>query len=165
MGSVLSQSLALSSQTFPIAQIQIQPASGSKPDLNGGVDPVAPVYQLGQQLYLETCASCHIAIPPALLPSETWRQLLSDPQHYGRRIELPVDPGRLLIWQYLRDYSRPQIEEEELPYRIRDSRYFKALHPRVKLPRPLNLSTCVTCHPGSGQYNFRSLTPEWENAP
>ncbi|MEG3978851.1 diheme cytochrome C [Microcoleus sp. herbarium8] len=131
----------------------------------GTVDRIPEAYQLGQQLYLENCATCHIGLPPQVLPTETWRRLLQDPEHYGQTIKLLVDPPRLLVWNYLQTFSRPQPKEEDLPYRAANSRYFKALHPRVKLPQPANLSSCVTCHPGASKYNFRKLTPEWENSP
>ena len=132
---------------------------------NGTVDRIPERYQLGQQLYLENCATCHIGLPPQVLPTETWRRLLQDPQHYGQTLKLLVDPPRLLVWNYLQTYSRPQAKDEELPYRAATSRYFKALHPRVKLPQPANISSCATCHPGASQYNFRKLTAEWQNSP
>jgi hypothetical protein len=128
------------------------------------VDPVPAELQLGEELYLKNCSTCHFAVPPAVLPTQTWLQLLQDPNHYGKRIEPPIDPGRLLVWNYLQNFSRPQTADEAIPYRVGASRHFKALHPRVELPQPISLSTCVTCHPGATTYDFRSLTPEWENA-
>jgi len=138
--------------------------TNAQPTAIGTVDPVTPRYQLGEELYLENCASCHIAIPPAVLPTQTWQHLLQDQQHYG--VELPplVDPPRLLVWNYLRAFSRAEGTDEQTPYQVNDSRYFKALHPRVKLPRPVQVGSCVTCHPGAAQYNFRRLTPEWQNS-
>jgi hypothetical protein len=137
-----------------------QSTAHSASDAIGTVDVVPPGYKLSQDLYLENCSSCHIALPPAVLPTQTWQQLLQDSQHYG--VELPplVDPTRLLVWNYLRNFSRPQAKEEQTPYRVHDSRYFKALHPQVKLPRPVQISSCVTCHPSATQYNFRRLTPQ-----
>lgn len=128
-------------------------------------DVVPQQYQLGQKIYLESCSSCHIAPPPGVLPVETWQQLLQDPQHYGLQITPLVDPPLSLVWNYLQTFSRPQRTEERIPYRIAESRYFKALHPRVKLPQSIDFATCATCHPGVAQYNFRQLTPEWEKAP
>jgi hypothetical protein len=55
-----------------------------------------------------------------------------------------------------------QLQDEVTPYRLKDSRYFKALHPGVNLPRPVQIGSCVTCHPGAGEYNFRSLSAKWE---
>lgn len=127
----------------------------------GGVDWVSPEYQLGQQLYQENCASCHIAVPPQVLPTQTWQQLLQDTQHYGVTIPELVDPPRLIIWNYLQRYSRPLLPQEEIvPYRVNRSRYFKALHPQVEFPQPVTLEGCVSCHPGAEQNNFRQLTLE-----
>lgn len=131
----------------------------------GTVDVVPQPYQLGQKIYLESCGSCHIALPPAILPTETWQQLLPDPQHYGLQITPLVNPPLSLVWNYLQTFSRQQGTEERIPYRVEESRYFKALHPRVKLPQPIRFATCSTCHPGAAQYNFRQLTSEWKNSP
>lgn len=124
------------------------------------VDPVPARYQLGQRLYLENCSTCHVAVPPAVLPSETWRLLLQDPQHYGTQLTPLIDPPRLLVWEYLLNYSRPLLEGEETPFRLSNSRYFKALHPLVDLPQPARLGTCISCHPGAPEFNYRRLAPE-----
>jgi Dihaem cytochrome c len=127
----------------------------------GTVDVIPDRYRISQELYLQNCATCHIGIPPAVLPTETWKDLLQDTQHYGATLKPLVDPNRILIWSYLKTFSRPRSpEEERLPYRIADSRYFRALHPQVKLPRKFSLESCVTCHPGGNQFNFRKLTGE-----
>jgi len=131
----------------------------------GTVDPVPPRYQLGQTLYLENCSTCHLAIPPAVFPDETWRQLLQDAEHYGQQITPLIDPARLLVWNYLLTYSRSLLEGESTPYQFDQSRYFKALHPRVTLSRSSEITSCVSCHFRAAQYDFRSLTAEWQNAP
>lgn len=142
-----------------------QPSQNTGSQAVTTVDPIGQRYQLGQEVYLENCATCHIAVPPAVLPTQTWQRLLQDSQHYGTGLKPLVDPPRLLVWNYLRTYSRSLNKDEEIPYRINESRYFKALHPKVKLPRPVRLNTCASCHPGANEYNFRSLTGEWENSP
>ncbi|MBD2605786.1 cytochrome C [Scytonema hofmannii FACHB-248] len=128
----------------------------------GTVDIVPAQYQLGQQLYLENCSNCHIALPPAVFPTETWKNLLQDSQHYGVQLKPLVDPPRILVWRYLLTFSRSHLKEEPTPYRFKDSRYFKALHPKVQLPRPLQVGSCVSCHPSATDFNFRSLSPEWK---
>jgi mono/diheme cytochrome c family protein len=128
-------------------------------------DRLSGQQQLGKEIYLENCATCHIALPPEVLPSETWRQVLQDSQHYGQTIRPLVDPSRLLVWNYLQAFSRSRLEDEEIPYRMAESRYFKILHPRVKLPQSITFSSCASCHIGAAQYDFLSLTTEWENSP
>lgn len=127
----------------------------------GTVDVVPAQHQLGQELYLENCATCHIGLPPAVLPTQTWRNLLQDSQHYGVQIKPLVDPQRILVWRYLQTFSRSQRQDEDTAYRVTNSRYFKALHPGVKLPQPTQISSCVSCHPNATDFNFRSLSQEW----
>ncbi|UKO98532.1 cytochrome C [Nostoc sp. UHCC 0870] len=126
----------------------------------GTVDVVPARYQLGQELYLENCASCHIALPPAVLPTQTWKNLLEDSQHYGVTLQPLLDPSRTLVWRYLSTFSRSQLKDEATPYRVNNSRYFKALHPQVDLPRPSQISSCVSCHPSAKEYNFRRLSQD-----
>ncbi len=128
----------------------------------GTVDVVPAQHQLGQELYLENCSTCHIALPPAILPTQTWKNLLEDSQHYGAQLKPLIDPPRILVWRYLSTFSRTQLKDEETPYRVNNSRYFKALHPQVDLPRPVQIGSCVSCHPSASDYNFRRLSQEWE---
>lgn len=160
----LAQATSLPDLRSPTAVVAMQ-TNRATPATIGTVDPVPDRLKLAQELYLENCASCHIAVPPAVLPTETWRQLLSDSRHYGRQLPPMIQTTRLLIWEYLQTFSRPHKAEEEVPYRVAQSRFFQALHPRVKLAPSLQLSGCITCHPGAKQYDFRSLTPDWDNAP
>ncbi|HLP90533.1 MAG TPA: cytochrome C [Nostocaceae cyanobacterium] len=128
----------------------------------GTIDIIPAQYQLGQKIYIENCSTCHLALPPAVFPTQTWKNLIQDSQHYGVQIRPLVDPNRLLVWKYISTFSRVQLQEEATPYRLGSSRYFLALHPGIKLPRPVKMSSCVTCHPSANDYNFRRLTPEWE---
>ncbi|NJO72256.1 MAG: cytochrome C, partial [Oscillatoriales cyanobacterium RM1_1_9] len=75
--------------------------ASNEPPNPGTVDWIPERYQLGQQLYLENCSSCHVAVPPQTLPTQTWQQLLQDSQHYGVQIQPLVDPQRVLVWNYL----------------------------------------------------------------
>ena len=145
------------------------PPSTNLPNLEdittiGTVDKVPAKHKLGQELYLENCSSCHLALPPAVFPTQTWKNLIQDSQHYGATLKPLVDPPRILVWRYISTFSRPQRQDELTPYRLTNSRFFKALHPKVKLPSPVTMGSCVTCHPGAQKYNFRTLTSEWENA-
>lgn len=131
--------------------------------LISNVDAVPPRHQLGLSIYLEKCATCHIAVPPQVLPTETWQIILQDSQHYGVQLPTLIDPPRQLVWNYLQVSSRlKSTEDDRVPYRIANSRYFKALHPQVQLPQQLTIKSCVTCHPKVEQFDFRSLSPEWQ---
>lgn len=142
-----------------------QTVDATKTAAIGTVDVVPPRFQLGQKLYLENCATCHIGISPAVMPSQTWQQLIQDSQHYGVTIQTLQSPEIQILWQYLREYSRPLAEGESTPYRIQQSDIFKVLHPRVKFTEKVTLTSCASCHPGAGAYDFRTLSAEWQNAP
>jgi Dihaem cytochrome c len=149
LGWFLSQ--AAQGQTSPT----LNPYSNPIPSI-GTVDPTPNRYQAGEQLYLESCRTCHIPIPPAVLPTSTWRDILLDEEHYGTQIEVLPNLQIQLVWNYLQTFSRPTEAEEETPYRIDSSRYFRALHPDVEIDRPVTLQSCVTCHVNAAQFDFRS---------
>ncbi|BAZ83194.1 cytochrome C [Sphaerospermopsis kisseleviana CS-549] len=128
----------------------------------GTVDVVRAQYKLGKELYIENCSTCHLALPPEVFPTQTWKNILEDSQHYGATITPLIGIQRNLVWKYVSTFSRVQLQDEETPYRLNRSRYFKALHPGVELPNPVTMGSCVSCHPGANEYNFRKLTPEWE---
>lgn len=160
LSSILAWGLTLLTQPQPVKSQTVSNTTSAV----GTVDVIPQRYRLAQELYLENCASCHIGVPPAVLPTETWADLIQDAQHYGTQIKPLIDPQRLLVWEYLRTFSRVRSQyEERTPYRIAQSRYFKALHPQVKLPQSLPLASCITCHPGADKYNFRSLSADWQD--
>lgn len=129
------------------------------------VDVLPERLNLGEQVYLRECSSCHIAPSPAVMPTQSWATILVRSDHYGVEIT-PLRPPVLdLVWDYVQFSSRPIRSTEPTPTRINDSQYFRALHPRVESSQLFNLSSCLGCHPGVEQYNFRDLTPEWDDAP
>ncbi len=129
------------------------------------IDPVPPDRQLAAEVYRDQCGSCHLALPPEVLPTESWRQILMSPRnHYGVSLNL-IRAEIILIWSYLRDFSRVTVQGEAEPYRVVDSRFFKALHPRVTFAEPPSPKNCATCHNRAQEFDFRSLTPEWLDAP
>lgn len=136
-------------------------ASGLK-----SIDTPTNRYRVAQELYLENCSTCHLAIPPGVMPTETWKKLLEKPtDHYGQSLNNLIRITQVSIWQYLSAFSRPLSTDEPIPLYVGQSRYFKALHPRVQFPEPPSHKTCISCHPGAKQYDYRSLTPQWENSP
>lgn len=155
----------VTAQTTPVEEIPAPTETTPAEPPTGTIDVIPQRYQLGQQLYLENCASCHVGLPPAVMPTQTWAALLQDSQHYGAQITPPVEPYLKIIWNYVSTYSRPIIQRERVPFRLEKSRYFKALHPKVTFTEPITASSCIACHPGAQQFNYRNLTPEWQNAP
>lgn len=144
---------------------QATTAQVTDPDPTGLIDPVSSEHQLGQELYLENCATCHVGLPPGTMPTESWREILTKPYHYGAEITPLTQPSLQIVWNYVSFYSRPLREDEAVPFRLRSSRYFKVLHPKVSFSEPVTVRSCVACHPAAEQFNYRSLTSEWEDAP
>ncbi len=125
-------------------------------DPYGMVDPVDERYAAGYSIYVNQCATCHVALPPAVLPAQTWQTLVTDPAHYGVSLPATTPFDQQLMLNYLQVYSRAHQGRGSVPYRLKDSVYFQALHPTVALPQPLNLSSCIGCHPGASEENYRS---------
>ncbi|MDJ0598799.1 MAG: cytochrome [Crocosphaera sp.] len=133
----------------------------------GPLGPNRSTVEAGKELYLSTCSGCHIAVPPEVLPTETWQELLENPhKHYGTSVPNLIRLSQVLIWDYLKTNSRPiLLRDAPVPYYIEQSQYFKILHPRVEFNEPITTKNCVVCHPGVKDFNYRSLTAEWEDAP
>jgi hypothetical protein len=145
-----------------LLSLHLHPNAAIAQSAPGPVDPVTPTHQAGQRLYLETCATCHIALPPAVFPTQTWQMILPDQEHYGATLP-PIGRGdQRLIWNYLSTYSRPLRNDETTPFRLGQARHFKALHPQVKLPQRITAESCASCHPRANVFDFRSLSPEWQ---
>ena len=118
---------------------------------------------LGKQLYLENCAGCHLPLPPQVLPTNSWQDILNNTKnHYGESLPATNNLTTQLIWNYLRFSSRSALEGERTPQYITNSRYFKALHPQIDLPKPTNHQSCSLCHPAAAQLDYRTLTDDWE---
>ena len=118
-------------------------------------DRVPQQLQAGQSLYIQNCGSCHIALPPAVFPTQTWDQLLRDPSHYGAVLDPIPQPQQSWVRRYLIFASRLLQDGESTPYRFRQSRYFKLLHYQVDLPTTVTSNTCINCHAKAPEFNFR----------
>jgi len=51
------------------------------PDFSGTVDVLPLNAQLGAQIYLRRCGTCHLALPPETMPAEAWQVLIQDTTH------------------------------------------------------------------------------------
>ncbi|MEL7512290.1 MAG: diheme cytochrome C [Cyanobacteria bacterium J06554_3] len=123
----------------------------------GMVDPVDARYEAGYVTYLEQCAACHIALPPAILPAETWQVLITESAHYGVSVPVLSSFEQQLMLNYLQTYSRRTAPRASVPFRVKDSTYFYALHPGVVLPQPLDLRSCAGCHVGANEQDFSAI--------
>ncbi len=128
-------------------------------DPYGMVDPIAPQLEASYRIYLNECATCHVALPPAVLPTQTWQTLVIDPAHYGLTLTDITAFEKQLIVNYLQAYSRAHHSSDPLPFKLTDSDYFHALHPKIALPQPLTLRTCTSCHLSAAAQNYRDIVP------
>lgn len=123
----------------------------------GMVDPINSRLEASYRIYLNECATCHVALPPAVLPTQTWQILAVDSAHYGLTLSDITAFEKQLIVNYLQAYSRPHKSSASTPFRLSNSDYFQALHPQVNLPQPLNLRTCASCHLSATSQNYRDI--------
>ena len=147
-------SIAFSLVLSGMLKASAQTSSAQSDNPYGMVDPVAESHAAGYEIYVERCATCHVAIPPALLPLEAWPTIITDRAHYG--VTLPDIPpfDQQLMVNYLQTYSRSYRGRGATTFRLSDSDFFTALHPNVTLPEPLNLRSCTSCHLGAAEQDY-----------
>ncbi|MEM9543271.1 MAG: cytochrome C [Cyanobacteria bacterium P01_E01_bin.42] len=122
------------------------------------VDPVPEEVIFARDVYVDRCGECHIALPTEVLPTESWRLILQElPQHYNVRTRQIISPEIILMWNYIQLFSRTYGDSDEPPLRIDNSRYFRALHPKVDFQQVQTANTCTTCHDRAAEFNYRSL--------
>ena len=169
----MAQALTPNSPAAPPVIAQNIPTSAIKkslgpviPENPRSVDPIPTRYIPGFESYIQTCTGCHIALPPEVLPLESWQEILRRPdEHYGVSVPNINRFTQLLIWDYVSTFSRPLPPNSPVPIYTEKSRYFKALHPKVPLAPEMTAKTCVACHPQAPMFDFVTLTPEWQDAP
>lgn len=122
--------------------------------------------------YQEECGSCHIAYPPGLLSSASWKKLMDNlDNHFGDNAELSADIHKQ-ISDFLSknnadtsDYRRSRkflrgIDSNNAPLRITETPYFKREHHEI--PNRLvknndkvrSFSNCNACHAKAEQGLF-----------
>ncbi|NCO75496.1 MAG: dihem cytochrome c family protein [Cyanobacteria bacterium] len=119
------------------------------------VDKATGNFKIGEDLYVENCATCHIPIPPSVLPQETWQEILETPtNHYGTKVEGLTGFTQRLMWQYLQNYSRQLLKDEIKPKYMAQSRYFFALHPQINFSSTITINSCIECHSQGQNFDY-----------
>ncbi|MBJ7900534.1 MAG: hypothetical protein GC158_11580 [Cyanobacteria bacterium RI_101] len=163
LGWGLAQGFAPAPALAQTPTLPVLAAPRPKVEEMGPVDAIPSRYKPGFEAYWDTCSTCHIALPPEVLPTESWQTILQRPdEHFGVAVPNINRFTQLLIWDYVSAFSRPLPPNSVVPLYAEKSRYFKVLHPGVELPADTTAKTCVVCHPQVKSFNFRALTPEWE---
>ncbi len=114
-------------------------------------------------IYVEECGSCHLAYPPPLLPSGSWRDIMTGlAEHFDESAEMDKQTTEH-ISNYLQQNALKRDKAsryskmlrnipEKAPIRITELPYFIHEHdeiPRrmvVDNPEVLSLSYCEKCH-------------------
>jgi len=123
-----------------------------------GVKPVSNV------LYQDECGACHFTYQPGLLPSGSWKKIMTNLEdHFGDNAELdPAD--NLLITTYLKNNSAEKssfrrsvkimrsLGSSSFPGRITQIPYFVREHDEIPArlvnnnPKVASLALCDKCH-------------------
>ena len=116
--------------------------------------PLLPKYQ-------QECAACHVAYPPGMLPTGSWKRLMNDlPHHYGT--DASLDPATLKevgTWLNANAGTYKRVREEPPQDRITRSAWFIRKHDEVssaawKRPAVKSAANCIACHTRSDQGDF-----------
>jgi len=131
-------------------------------------EDVAPV---SSKLYQDECGSCHFAYQPGLLPSASWKKMMTElDSHFGENAELDADTQATLQTYLLKnsaesaDYSRfkniATHTKTNAPQRITDTPYFQRKHDEIPSrlvkgnPKVGSFSQCDTCHTGAQKGSY-----------
>lgn len=111
--------------------------------------------------YAQECAACHVAYPPGMLPSASWRRLLNDlPRHYGTDASLdPATVKELATWLSANAGTYKRVRETPPEDRITKSAWFIRKHDEVpaavwQRPAVKSAANCTACHTQAAQGDF-----------
>ena len=123
-----------------------------------GVSPVS------SPIYKEECSSCHMAYPPGLLPTRSWKKLMAGLEtHFGDNAELDAETFKNISKFLLSnsadnsEYRRSRkimrsLNTNDAPIRISETQYIKDKHDEIpdrliKYNKKVNsLAHCNACH-------------------
>src|SRR4051812_38487431 len=129
-------------------------------------------------VYLKECGACHMAFSPQLLPSASWRQVMSHlDDHFGDSAKLDASTEQALT-RYLVNNAAERssggeshnimqsLGPNEVPQRITEVPYIATLHAAVLdpswngKPRPKRLTDCEVCHvrASRGDYGMQAFS-------
>lgn len=113
-------------------------------------------------LWQQECSSCHIAYAPGLLPTESWRKVMTGlDQHFGSDASLTAQENEEITDFLVRNASN-RWSAPTAPLRITESAWFKRKHdgheiaPSVwKKPQVKSPANCAACHTQAESGDFR----------
>jgi Dihaem cytochrome c len=111
--------------------------------------------------YVQECAACHLAYPPALLPAASWQRVMANlPRHYGTDASLdPATASALATWLTANAATSSRRSESPPGDRITRSNWFIREHNELaaatwKLPKVRSAANCAACHTQADQGDF-----------
>ncbi|MDH5330847.1 MAG: diheme cytochrome c [Aquincola sp.] len=111
--------------------------------------------------FMQECASCHTAYPPAMLPARSWQRILDGlDRHYGTDASLDAATVQQISrWLQANAGGYERVREEPPQDRITRSAWFvrkhREIHPSVfKLASVKSAANCAACHAGADRGNF-----------
>ncbi len=111
--------------------------------------------------YAQECASCHLAYPPGLLPSASWRRIMGSlDRHYGTDASLDAATVKELTgWLQASAGTGKRVAEAPPQDRITRSAWFERKHRGIEpavwtLPSVKTPAHCAACHGSAEQGRF-----------
>ena len=139
---------------------------------HGAMFAAQPVGDATSALYQQECGSCHLAYPPLLLPTASWRAVMADlADHFGDNAELDAATTSAITDFLARnaadkaqgDYAkRTWRATRGLPpgMRITQTDYFRGQHHEIPAgmvignPQVVSFSRCEACHTRAAAGSF-----------
>lgn len=111
--------------------------------------------------YVQECASCHVAYPPAMLPAASWARLMGGlNQHFGTDASFDeASVQRLSQWLQSHADGRRQAAAAPAQDRITRTAWFERKHRHIepatwRLPSVRSPANCIACHSSADQGQF-----------
>ena len=112
-------------------------------------------------IYKQECASCHMSYAPALLPKESWTEIMNWLQkHYGTDASISQqEMMQIASWLNSNAGTYKRVKEAPPDNRITKSGWFEKKHRKISSREFLSTaikspSNCNACHKNAEQGNF-----------
>lgn len=109
------------------------------------------------------CSGCHMAYPPGLLPSASWKKIMGGlDKHFGTDASLSAaDTAEISAFLVANPSNR--WSSSAAPLRTTESEWFRAKHGEISAAvfaraSIKSKSNCVACHSGAANGNFDDRT-------
>lgn len=112
-------------------------------------------------IYKKECGSCHMSYPPALLPKQSWVEIMNGlDKHFGVDASMSQEETRQIsAWLDRNAGTYKRVKEAPLDNRITKSVWFEKKHRKIDpkqflSPTVKSRSNCNACHQKAEQGNF-----------